>query len=89
MKYRAAVLIAAGSLLAVSAAFATTADDRKWIAQCVTDNKDEGQTPQVVLKYCTCMNNKMSDNETQTITQWEKTHKKEREACDKEAGWKG
>ena len=44
--------------------------------------------PEVVLKYCTCMNNKMSDNETQSITQWEKTHVAERKACDKEAGWK-
>ena len=33
---------------------------------------------EVVLKYCTCMNNKMSDNETQSITQWEKTHVAER-----------
>ena len=43
---------------------------------------------EVVLKYCTCMNNKMSDNETQSITQWEKTHATERKACDREAGWK-
>ena len=41
-----------------------------------------------MLKYCTCMNNKMSDNETQSITQWEKTHATERKACDAEAGWK-
>ena len=34
------------------------------------------------------MNSKMSSNETQSITQWEKTHATEREACDKEAGWK-
>jgi len=32
--------------------------------------------------------NKMSDNETQSITQWEKTHATERKACDAEAGWK-
>jgi hypothetical protein len=34
------------------------------------------------------MNNKMSDNETQSITTWEKTHVAERKACDKEAGWR-
>ena len=34
----------------------------------------------MVLKYCTCMNNKMSDNETQSITQWEKSHATERKA---------
>jgi hypothetical protein len=34
------------------------------------------------------MNNKMSNNETQSITQWEKTHATERKACDRESGWK-
>lgn len=35
------------SVLAVAAgsARAQNADDIKWIGQCVTDNKDEGQTP--------------------------------------------
>ena len=28
----------------------------------------------VIQKYCTCMNNKMSNDETESITQWEKTH---------------
>jgi hypothetical protein len=63
-------------------------DDAKWVAQCVQDNKDEKATVEVISKYCTCMNNKMSENETQSITQWEKTHATERQACDKEAGWK-
>ena len=70
-----------------TAAFAATTDDVKWINQCVNDNKG-GAAPEVVLKYCTCMNNKMSDNETQSITQWEKTHVAERKACDAEAGWR-
>jgi hypothetical protein len=30
----------------------------------------------------------MSDNETQSISTWEKTHKTEQEACSKQAGWK-
>jgi hypothetical protein len=34
------------------------------------------------------MNNKMSNNETQSISTWEKTHKTEQEACSKAAGWK-
>lgn len=88
MKFCAVILLAAGSLVAASSAFAATADDKKWIDQCIKDNKDEGQTPAIIRKYCTCMNDKMSDNETQSITQWEKTHKKEEAACDKEAGWK-
>ena len=65
-----------------------TADDVKWINQCAADNKDGKATPDIVLKYCTCMNDKMDDNETQSITQWEKTHVAERNACGREAGWK-
>ena len=79
-------------LLAASVSYAGAAfagpDDAKWVAQCVSDNKDEKATVEVISKYCTCMNNKMSDNETQSITQWEKTHAAERTACDKESGWR-
>ena len=86
MKTTAALFLAA-SVLASTAAFAATTDDVKWINACVKDNKG-GAADAVILKYCTCMNNKMSDNETQSITQWEKTHATERKACDKESGWK-
>jgi hypothetical protein len=86
MKLTTAVLIALGCVLIGTSARANS-DDVKWINQCVRDNK--GDAPdQVVLKYCTCMNNKMSESETQSITQWEKGHPAERTACDKEAGWK-
>jgi hypothetical protein len=84
---KAVILLFAGACLANTAAFAATTDDVKWINQCLADNK--GDAPEgVVLKYCTCMNNKMDDSETQSITQWEKTHVAERKACDAEAGWK-
>jgi hypothetical protein len=63
-------------------------EDKKWIAQCISDNKNEGAKDSVVRIYCECMVDKMEDSETQTVTQWEKTHVKERKACDKEAGWK-
>ena len=72
-----------------TAALAQTADDTKWIKQCQSDNKDEGQAAPVVLKYCTCMNNRMSSNETRSITQWEKANPAAVEACGKQAGWKG
>jgi len=78
--------VAMGCLLAASLAFAN-ADDAKWVAQCLKDNKDAKVSVEVITKYCTCMNNKMSDNETQSITQWEKSHPKERAECDKESGW--
>ena len=87
MRLTCAVLIAAGCAFVAGSAGAATTDDVKWINQCVKDNKG-GAADEVVLKYCACMNNKMSDNETQSITQWEKTHVAERKACDAEAGWK-
>jgi hypothetical protein len=87
MRFAAAAALLAACALTSSAAFAVTADDVKWINQCIKDNKGDAKE-EVVRKYCTCMNNKMDDNETQTITQWEKSHPKERAACDKEAGWK-
>ena len=91
MKLTVAALLVAAPLLASTAAVAQTmnADDVKWINQCINDNKGEpGATAEIIRKYCMCMNEKMSSNETQSITQWEKSHPAERKACDKEAGWK-
>lgn len=82
------IAILVSSALAGPVANAATADDVKWINQCVADNKNEGAKSEVVLTYCTCMNNKMDSNETKSITQWEKTHPDEMKACDKEAGWR-
>ena len=46
------------------------ADDIKWINQFIDDSKGEpGATPAIARKYCICMNEKMDDNETQSITQ--------------------
>jgi hypothetical protein len=87
MKLAGIVLFAIVSAVFATSAGAATTDDVKWINQCVSDNKGDAAEA-VVLKYCTCMNNKMSNNETQSITQWEKSHPQERAACDKEAGWK-
>lgn len=91
MKAKLATIAALSVLTAVLAGPATaqTTDDVKWINQCVSDNKDEGQTQQVVLSYCTCMNNQMGNNESRSITQWEKSHKREMEMCSSRAGWKG
>ncbi len=87
MKRVAFALLVGASLFASAAAYAD-ADDAKWVAQCVKDNQNEKATVEVITKYCTCMNNKMSNNETQSITTWEKTHVAERQACDKESGWR-
>jgi hypothetical protein len=77
------------TLGAVGSAPAQTVDDVNWINRRLADNKDEGQTRAVLVSYCTCMNNEMSNSETKSITAWEKTHKKEADACGKKAGWKG
>lgn len=74
-------------ILAGGSAIAVTTDDVKWINQCVKDNSDEGAKRLVVLKYCTCMNNKMTDEDTQSVTEWEKTHPEEQKACEEQAGW--
>lgn len=82
------VLAALGAALFSSAAYAASADDKKWIAQCISDNKDEGAKASVVRAYCECMVDKMPESETRSVTQWEKSHETERKACDKEVGWK-
>ena len=87
MKPIAFAALVAASVLGSAVAYAD-ADDAKWVAKCVSDNKDEKASVEVITKYCTCMNNKMSSNETQSISQWEKTHVTEQEACSKQAGWR-
>ncbi len=69
-------------------ALAAPADDAVWINQCTLDNKDEGATEEVVLKYCTCMNDQMDENEDASISEWEKSHPDERKACETTAGWR-
>ena len=87
MKMKIGVMCLFACLMGSSFAMAD-ADDKKWVAQCMKDNKDEGAKEGVVKKYCVCMNDKMDDNETRSITQWEKANPKTAEACSKQAGWK-
>lgn len=89
MKFKVfAALLAGAFLVNASAALAQMSqDDLKWINRCIADNKRQGATPEVVRKYCICMNEKMDDNETLSITAWEKKNPEAMKACDKEAGW--
>jgi hypothetical protein len=87
MKTAVAAFFLAASLVTGNAAGAATVQEIKWINDCVKDNRGEADDA-VILKYCTCMNNKMDSNDTQSITHWEKTHVAERKACDRESGWK-
>ncbi|MBF0482970.1 MAG: hypothetical protein HQK81_15495 [Desulfovibrionaceae bacterium] len=87
MKFFMSAILVVCALFLASLAFTGT-DDMKWIAKCVSDNADAKVASEVVTKYCTCMNNKMGDNETLSISAWEKTHQAEMKECEKEAGWK-
>jgi hypothetical protein len=87
MKIAVLALVAFSSFAANKLALAD-ADDAKWIAQCIQDNKDEKVSVEVITKYCSCMNNKMSEEETKSVSNWEKSHPKEAAECDKESGWK-
>ena len=90
MKISILALAAVAAVVTSHAASAQmTADDLKWVNQCISDNKGEkGATPAIVRAYCICMNEKMDDNETRSITQWEKANPKARVACENQAGWK-
>ena len=72
-KFVARSVLGGLTLISLSVAFASgtavavTTDDVKWINQCVKDNSDQDAKRLVVLRYCTCMNNKMSDDETLSI----------------------
>ncbi|TAN52774.1 MAG: hypothetical protein EPN21_03200 [Methylococcaceae bacterium] len=79
--------IAMAAIMASGSVFAG-ADDAKWVSQCISDNQNEGQSIETLTAYCTCMNDKMDENETRSITQWEKTHKKEEAECDAKSNWK-
>ena len=57
MKLKISMLFMVVSLVGSGLAWAD-ADDVKWIAQCIKDNKNEGAKEEVVYKYCACMNNK-------------------------------
>jgi hypothetical protein len=89
MKLGVFVLCLLGAVTASSTAFAQamSADDVKWVNQCIADNKG-GASDAVIRKYCMCMNEKMGDNETRSISEWEKANPAARRACDRESGWK-
>ena len=78
-------LLLAAVVLAGTAAAAATTDDVKWINQCVQDNKGDAKAD-VILKYCTCMNNKMDDDETKSVTEWAISHPDEKAVCETKAG---
>ncbi|MGN7612292.1 hypothetical protein ACQZV8_09430 [Magnetococcales bacterium HHB-1] len=76
------------SLAWMGDASATPAEDKAWTKKCIKDNADSGEKKSVITKYCTCMVDLMPEEETLSVTAWEKTHRKEMKICEKKAGWK-
>jgi hypothetical protein len=89
MKLKAVGLIVVAWTVTSSATFAQTmnADDLKWVNQCIRDNAG-GASAAVIRTYCICMNEKMGDNETRSITEWEKANPAARRECDRVSGWR-
>ncbi|MBF0132509.1 MAG: hypothetical protein HQL75_07990 [Magnetococcales bacterium] len=87
MKIKTASALFACAFMVSGFAFAGQ-DDAAWIAKCMMDNAKENVAPEVMSKYCTCMNGKMSEGETLSITAWEQKNPAEMAACEKESGWK-
>ena len=90
MKALFLTLVLAGSAMAGHAAFAQqlSQDDIRWINQCIRDNRGEGASQRVVRHYCFCMNEQMDNNETRSITEWEKANPAAMQRCERVSGWK-
>ena len=86
MRFLAAALLMAGTVLLSGAARADY-DDKIWIAQCVRDNAGAEVGTSVLFKYCKCMTDRMDDEETKSVTEWEFTHPDEKAACRIKAKW--
>lgn len=84
----ALVLFFSGLTMAAESLTSSGSDDIKFrIAECIADNKDQGQSAELVRKYCECMISKMDRNEKQSVSEWEETHPRERKKCDEVANW--
>jgi len=86
MKSLAVILLVLLSLLIAQVACAEV-DSLDRIERYVADNSAAKVYAEVVQKYCTCMSNKMGSGFSMTISDWEKSHLKEREECDVYAEW--
>ncbi len=87
MRHIVFLFITVGVLFVGGTLYADAYDSRK-IAECVEDNFDEKASTDVIRKYCTCMNRKIPAGETQSISDWEKSHPVDMAECDREAGWR-
>jgi hypothetical protein len=85
MKTRFAVISLVACL--TSGGALAQSDDARWVNQCVRDSAGYNVTQQVKIMYCTCMVGKMDDNETRSVTQWERANPAAARDCARRAGW--
>lgn len=57
------------------------------VEQCVKDNDGAKVQPDIIRRYCACMSEKIGNTDALSVTEWERTHPKEREECDNFSGW--
>jgi hypothetical protein len=90
MKAMFVALIVIAAAMADQAAFAQqlSQDDIRWINACIRDNRGEGASQRVIRHYCFCMNERMDNNETRSISEWEKANPAAMQACERVSGWK-
>jgi hypothetical protein len=84
MKYAIKILGLGACLIAGTAA---ANDDVKWVNKCIADSAGIKGTMQQKTMYCSCMVGKMDDNETRSVTQWEKANPAAMKDCEKRSGW--
>ncbi len=75
------------SLLVCGQVALAGSDDVKWITQCMEDNKDAKVSSEVIHRYCACMNEKMDDQDTLSISEWEVLHPDAMSECEILSGW--
>ena len=85
MRFFAVALCLAGSVFINGAARADF-EEKLWVAQCVRDNAGSEASTKALVKYCSCMNNKMDDEETKSVTDWAISHPDEKAVCETKAG---
>ena len=82
-----AAIFGAAALAAGGPSLALSADDIRWITQCVRDSASYPVSDEVKLSYCTCMVSRMADSERRSVTQWEQANPGIARDCARRAGW--
>ena len=86
MRYLTVTLFLIGAVVLSGTARADY-EDQLWTAQCVRDYASSEVATTVLLKYCMCMTDKMDDEETKPVIEWEQAHSAEKASCMAKVRW--